>query len=248
MKIHEFSPYQKDLFREECNFDDRERQIFELKVQRYLDFQIANELHISESTVAADLRKIRSKIFDVLVAHVTPVNANQINGGCGRCIVAHTMAEWTRIPDYLSSPGVFYIFLDYRTDDKYGDIPRIKVGDGVRPVSELPFVTMSITDDDMTYWDSKPDVSHNEFGKVVEITNSSNKFTFPTDGYVMLEFEDECEFATVNIYGASEQSFFTFEKQPRIDIHSKEVFVKCGMKCEFVSKSSGAKIKFVPLV
>ena len=46
MKIHEFSPYQKDLFREECNFDDRESKIFELKVQRYLDFQIADELHI----------------------------------------------------------------------------------------------------------------------------------------------------------------------------------------------------------
>lgn len=245
MKIHEFSPYQKDLFREECNFDDRESKIFELKVQRYLDFQIADELHISESTVATDLRKIRSKIFEVLVAHVTPLNMDMFNGSCGRCIVAHTMAEWMRIPDYLSSKGVFYIFLDYRTDDKYGDIPRIKVGDGVRAVSELPFVTMSITDDDMSYWDNKPDVNNNDFGKIVEINNT---LTFPTDGYVMLEFEDESDFAQVKIYGASGQSYFIFEKLSGINIHSKEVFVKCGMRCEFMSKSNGAKIKFVPLV
>lgn len=245
MKIQDFTPYQKDLFRKECNFSERERDIFELKVQERLDFQIAKELDISESTVATDLRRIRSKIFDVLVSHVTPMTADISNGGCGRCIVAHTMAEWTRIPDYLSSKGVMYIFLDYRTDDQYGDIPRIKFGDGVRPVSELPFATMSITDDDMAYWDNKPDTANNNFGKVVEITDA---FTFPTDGYLMLEFEAENEFAKVNIYGASGQSFFEFEKQPHIDIHSKEVFVKCGMKCEYVFKSSGAKIKFVPLV
>lgn len=244
MKIHEFTPYQKDLFRKECNFTEREKDIFELKVLEKLDYQIAQELNISESTVATDLRKIRSKIFDVLASHVTQITTMP-NGSCGRCIVAHTMTEWTHIPDYLSSQGVFYIFLDYRTDDKYGDIPRVKIGDGIRPVSELPFVTMSITDDDMVYWDNKPDVTHNDFGKIVEITDT---FTFPTDGYIMLEFDNAKDCAKVRIYGASGQSYFEFEKQTGIDIHSKEVFVKCGMKCEFISKSKGAKIKFVPLV
>ena len=244
MKIHEFTPYQKDLFRKECNFTEREKDIFELKVLEKLDFQIAQELNISESTVATDLRKIRSKIFDVLASHVTQITTMS-NGSCGRCIVAHTMAEWTHIPDYLSSKGVLYIFLDYRTDDKYGDIPRVKIGDGIRSLSELPFVTMSITDDDMVYWDNKPDLAHNDFGKIVEI---SDTFTFPTDGYVMLEFDNAKDCAKVRIYGASGQSYFEFEKQTGIDIHSKEVFVKCGMKCEFISKSKGAKIKFVPLV
>lgn len=245
MKIHEFSPYQKDLFRKECNFTEREKNIFELKVLEKLDFQIADELNISPSTVATDLKRMRSKIFDVLVSHVSPTNSNMSNGGCGRCIVAHTMAEWTRIPDYMSSQGVMYIFLDYRTDDHYGDIPRMKIGDGVRPVSELPFVTMSITDEDMFYWDNKPDTNNNDFGKIVEITGM---FTFPTDGYVMLEFDNAKDCAKVRIYGASGQSYFEFEKQIGVDIHSKEVFVKCGMKCEFVSKSKGSKIKFVPLV
>ena len=244
MKIHEFSAYQKDLFRKECNFTERERNIFELKVQEKLDYQIAQDLNTSESTITTDLRRIRSKIFDVLVSHVTPINHNVNNGSCGRCIVAHTMAEWTMIPDYLSSKGVLYIFLDYRTENGC-DIPRLKIGDGVRPLSEIPFATMSITDKDMEYWDNKPDISNNNFGKIVEITST---FTFPTDGYVMLEFNNAKDFAKVNIYGASGQSFFEFEKRQAIDIHSKEVFVKCGMKCEFVYKSKGSKVKFVPLV
>lgn len=244
MKIHEFTPYQKDLFRKECNFTERERDIFELKTLEYLDYQIADELSISESTVAITLRRIRSKIFDVLATHVSPVTTNVSNGSCGRCIVAHTMAEWTRIPDYLSSQGVLYIYLDYRTENG-SDIPRIKIGDGVRPVSELPFATMSITDKDMEYWDNKPDTENNDFGKIVEIQDI---FTFPTDGYVMLEFDNAEDYAVVNIYGGKGSSYFIFEKRPLIDIHSKEVFVKCGMKCEFVSKSQGAKIKFIPLV
>ena len=246
MKIHEFTSYQKDLFRKECNFTEREREVFELKVAEYLDYQIASELDMSDSTVATTLRRIRSKIFDVMVSHVTPITADISSGSCGRCIVAHTMAEWTRIPDYLSHKGVLYIYLDYRTENGC-DIPRLKIGDGIRPVSELPFATMSITDDDMEYWDNKPDTTNNCFGKIVEI-EGPEIFTFPTDGYVMLEFDNAKDCAKVNIYGASGQSHFEFEKRQDIDIHSKEVFVKCGMKCEFVLKSKGAKIKFVPLV
>ena len=104
---------------------------------------------------------------------------------------------------------------------------------------------MSITDKDMEYWDNKPDTENNDFGKIVEIQDI---FTFPTDGYVMLEFDNAEDYAVVNIYGGKGSSYFIFEKRPLIDIHSKEVFVKCGMKCEFVSKSQGAKIKFIPLV
>ena len=39
-----------------------------------------------------------------------------------------------------------------------------------------------------------------------------------------------------------------FEKQEGVNIHSKEVFVKKGMKCGYVMASPGAKIKFAPLV
>ena len=246
MKIHKFTPAQLDLFREECNFTEFERHCFECKVQRQTDIQIAADSYVSESTVAVTMRRIRSKIVDVLQDNVLR-NPEVQSTGCGRCIQCHTMEEWARIPDFLSSKGMFYIYLDYRTENEI-DVPRIKIGDGIHSLSELPFATMSITDKDMEYWDNKPDIQNNDFGKIVEIKDSKDMFVFPTDGYIMLEFEEAKEFAKVYIYGASEQSYFEFEKREGIDIHSKEVFVKKGMKCKYIGASYGARIKFVPLV
>lgn len=248
MKICNFTQTELDLFREECNFTDIESRCFELKARDYSDVQLAMELNVSESTVAVTMRRVRSKIDTVLkhnVKHIVETPATT----CGKCIVIHTMAEWSRIPDFLSSKGVLYIYSDYRTENGI-NIPRIKIGDGINPVSEVPFATMSITDDDMEYWDNKPDTESNDFGRITLIDNSylSGFFVFPSDGYIMLEFESSEDFAKVNIYGANAQSYFEFEKREGIDIHSKEVFVKKGMRCGYVSASPGAKIKFVPLV
>ena len=249
MKIANFTQSELDLFREECNFTDIESRCFEMKARDLTDVQLAMDLNVSESTVAVTMRRVRSKITTVLKHNLPHIQEIQ-NGGCGNCIVCHTMQEWSRIPDFLSSKGKLYIFSDYRTENDI-DIPRIKIGDGIHSLSELPFATMSITDSDMEYWDNKPDTESNDFGKIVEIDvyySDNNKFVFPTDGYIMLEFECAEAFAEVNIYGASEKSHFVFEKKQGIDIHSKEVFVKKGMKCEFVSCSTHAEIKFVPLV
>ena len=248
MKICTFTQAELDLFREECNFTDIESRCFELKAKDYSDVQLAMELCVSESTVAVTMRRVRSKITTVLkrnVTHMPEISSTS----CGKCIVCHTMSEWARIPDFLSTKGVLYIYSDYRTENGV-NIPRIKIGDGINSISEVPFATMSITDNDMEYWDNKPDTESNDFGKVIDIdyTHLTKCFVFPTDGYMMLEFESAKDFATVNIFGASGQSFFTFEKQPGIDIHSKEVFVKKGMKCQYITASQDAKIKFVPLV
>ena len=131
------------------------------------------------------------------------------------------------------------------------NIPRIKYGDGVTAVSKLPFATMSITDADMEYWDNKPDTEHNEFGKIVVIDDKyteDNKFIFPSDGYLTLEFDSATEYAKVKLYGATGNLFFEFEKRRYIDIHSKEVFVKKNMSCEFIYASEKAQIKFIPLM
>ena len=248
MKICNFTQSELDIFRDECNFTDIESQCFEMKAKNYTDVQIASELHIAEPTVAVTMRRIRSKITTVLNSR--PLHRFELpyqSSGCGKCIVSKTMEEWARTPDFLSSRGTLYIYEDYRTENDV-NIPRIKIGDGLRSLSELPFATMSITDKDMEYWDNKPDTEDNHFGKIIEIQDSTDYFTFPTDGYVMLEFESAKEFAKVNIYGANGQSFFEFEKRPDIDIHSKEVFVKRGMKCLFQSCSDNAKIRFIPLV
>ena len=247
MQIHKFSPAQLDLFRKECDFTETERKCFEYKVQQYTDYVIANDyLFVSESTVAKIMRRVRSKIVDVLQDNVLKDSGTS---NLSDFIICHTMEEWSRIPNFLSSKGVFYMYLDYRTENDL-DIPRIKIGDGIHSLSELPFATMSITDKDMEYWDNKPDTDNNDFGRVVIIGNEylSDYYIFTSDGYLMLEFEDAKDYARVNIYGASGQSFFEFEKQEGVNIHSKEVFVKKGMKCGYVMASPGAKIKFAPLV
>ena len=252
MKICQFTQKELDLLREECNFTEIESRCFESKAKDYSDVRIAMELNISESSVAVIMRKVRSKITAVLRHNVQKLDYSQATGcdrGCPN-IVYHSMAEWARIPDFLSTKGTIYVYADYRTENNI-NVPRIKIGDGISSLSEIPFATMSITDADMEYWDNKPDTESNDFGKIVYLSDKykgDTKFVFPTDGYLMLEFDDCLDFASVNIYGAKGEFYFIFEKRRQIDIHSKEVFVKKGMKCEYVNASEGAKIKYVPLI
>lgn len=160
-------------------------------------------------------------------------------------IISHTVAEWASLPDEVSKKGVIYVFSDYRTDNEIS-IPRIKIGDGTHRVSKLAFATMSIADSDIEYWDEKPDRNDNDFGKIVTITES---YTFPSDGYLTLEFIGMgVEHAEVRIYGASGKTYFTLSKFTDRDNQSKEVLVRKGMKCLYVSASANAMIKFYPLV
>jgi len=149
MKINDFTQDYIDLFREKCNFTDVESQIFEYKRKKWTDIQIALEMHMSESNVQAIMRKVRYKIDEVLKNNVRH-QEQQITTGCGKCIISHTMEEWSKIPNFLSTNGMIYIYSDYRTENEV-NIPRIKIGDGISPLSELPFATMSITDNDMMY-------------------------------------------------------------------------------------------------
>ena len=250
MKINEFLQADIDLFHDECNFTEVESTIFEYKRIPLTDIQIADKLDMTVSNVQAIMRKIRRKIDDVLKQNTRHNDRSPVSSCC-KCMVSHTMSEWSKIPDFLSSKGTLYIFSDYRTENNV-NIPRIKIGDGVSSLTELPFATMSITDGDMEYWDNKPDLEENHFGKVIVIDksyNKDNKFTFPSDGYLMLEFEDSNnEHAVVYIYGAKGETGFEFSKYTDRDNQSKEVFVRKGMKCEYVSASETAIIKFVQFI
>lgn len=247
MKISNFTEHELELFRSECNFTDLESQCFELKAKNCTDVQLALRLNVSESTVAIIMRKVRSKITTVLERKHK--QKDDTDTGC--LVVCHTMAEWARIPDFLSKKGTFYIYSDYRTDNEIS-IPRIKIGDGINSISEIPFATMSITDSDMEYWDDKPDTSSNDLGKIISISDiykGANKYVFPSDGYLMLEFSGhDVEFAIARIYGANGDTFFTFSKHTDDDCQSKEVYVRKGMRCEYVNASSNAEIKFIPLI
>jgi hypothetical protein len=78
-------------------------------------------------------------------------------------IVSKTVEEWRALPQYMSVKNSLYIYSDYRReiDPETGDvtlIPRMKIGDGVTYVADLPFTTMSITQDDIDRWNSKSDL------------------------------------------------------------------------------------------
>ena len=88
--------------------------------------------------------------------------------GCPN-IVYHTMAEWARIPDFLSNKGTIYVYADYRTENGI-NVPRLKIGDGVNSLSNIPFATMSITDDDMSYWNNLAKVIAVKLGTPIPIT------------------------------------------------------------------------------
>lgn len=253
MKISEFTLDELNLFRTQCSFTDEERTCFEMKIKDASDIELAFALTCSDSKVAFVKRKMRAKMDEVLRQNVRKANYPQHFPSCGNCQqrVLHTMAEWAKLPDFISVKGQEYVYTDYRTEGKI-NYPRSKMGDGITYVSELPFYTSCITEEDMERWDNKPDTTSNDFGKFIKIDNQyagDKKFRFPTKGYVTLEFNSPgIEHAEVRIYGASGQTYFTLSKYTERDNQSKEIMVEKGMQCEYVSASDNAEIKFYPLV
>lgn len=253
MKISDFTSDELDLLRQKCNFTDNELACFEMKARDESDVAITLALNVSESTVSVIKRKMRSKIDEVLRQNVRKATYPQSYPNCNGCKppISHTMREWANMPDFVSVKGQEYIYEDYRTE---GDInyPRAKMGDGKHYVSELPFYTSCITEEDIERWDNKPDTTSNHFGEIITIDHTyvgDNKFVFPTKGYVTLEFKaNGLEHAEVRIYGASGKTYFTLLKYTEHDNQSKEIMVEKGMMCEYISASESAEIKFYPLI
>ena len=77
--------------------------------------------------------------------------------GSGGMVIVKTKAEWALLPQMMSRKGTIYVYSDYReeTNPETGEItyiPRAKIGDGMTYVVDLPFATMSITDEDIARW------------------------------------------------------------------------------------------------
>ena len=153
MRICDFTVSELDRFRSRCNFTEIERKCFELKAKDWTNTQLAMELNVSESTVAVTMKRVRNKIMKEIDRSKT--TKAEIRIPCEECPCypeVHTMKEWAEMPDKISVRYKWYVYSDYRTDDRV-DVPRFKFGDGKTPVSELPFVTAAITDNDVEKWD-----------------------------------------------------------------------------------------------
>lgn len=131
MKISAFTLDELNLFRSQCSFTESEAACFELKARDETDVAIAFALNVSASTVSVIKRRMRSKIDEVLRQNVRKAAYPQQYPSCGNCQqrVLHTMAEWARLPDFLSVKGQEYVYTDYRTEGTI-NYPRSKMGDG----------------------------------------------------------------------------------------------------------------------
>lgn len=62
----EFTVPECEFFRQQCNFTDEERQIFDLRVRGHLLVEIHQKLHISEATLNRRIKSIKRKIYKVM--------------------------------------------------------------------------------------------------------------------------------------------------------------------------------------
>ena len=175
MKISQFTKKELDTFRKECNFTDLEMSCFNLKAKGQTNVELAMKLNICVSTVSTTMKSIRAKITAVLEQKASEkaktvkhdaINADTLHPALNYLIdflksvlensplfpESHTTKEWAELPDKLSIKDKWYVVTDYRTDDDF-NVPRFKYGDGITPISKLPFVTAAITDNDVRLWD-----------------------------------------------------------------------------------------------
>ena len=155
MRICDFTTTELDRLRSQCNFTDSERKCFDLKSRDCTNTQIALELNVSESTVAVIMKRVRMKITKEIDR--SKATKTEVRPSCESCPCfpeVHTVKEWAELDDKISVLYKWYVYSDYRTDN-YINVPRFKFGDGKTPISELPFVTAAITDNDVELWDEQ---------------------------------------------------------------------------------------------
>ena len=154
MRICDFTVSELERLRSRCNFTALERSCFEAKAKDKTNTQIAMELNVSESTVAVTMKRVRIKITKEIEMKATEPEIRIPCEDCPCYPEVHTVKEWAEMPDRISVKYKWYVYSDYRTDN-YIDVPRFKFGDGKTPISELPFVTAAITDNDVAMWDDQ---------------------------------------------------------------------------------------------
>jgi len=181
MKICSFTQKELETFRQECNFTELELACFNLKAKDKTNIQLAMELNISDSTVSTTMKSVRAKITAVseqksaekardradnkpnmalhpAIAYLTDFLMKVLEN-TPLIPESHTAREWLELPDKVSIKDKLYVTIDFRTDDNAPSVPRFKYGDGVTMISELPFCTAAITDNDVKLWDLQAQIS-----------------------------------------------------------------------------------------
>ena len=178
MKISQFTVKELAEIRQAANFTDLELACFNLKAKGKTNYQLSMELHVCESTVSTIMKDVRAKIMAVLEQKVSrKTKTEKITDNLHPSLAylidfitkllentplipeSHTTKEWAELPDKVSIKDKFYVVTDFRTDDNSPSVPRLKFGDGVTMISQLPFCTAAITDNDVKLWDLQAQIS-----------------------------------------------------------------------------------------
>lgn len=73
-------------------------------------------------------------------------------------VACKTTAEWEQLTTLVSVLGEVYVYTDGGEDSEGNPIPKIKIGDGLAYVVDLPFIAgtdLQITQQDIDNWNNK---------------------------------------------------------------------------------------------
>ena len=63
MQVYDFVEWELQMFREQCNFTDDEREYFELRAKGKSNVEIALTMNVSESKVSKLARKVKVNLM-----------------------------------------------------------------------------------------------------------------------------------------------------------------------------------------
>lgn len=79
-----------------------------------------------------------------------------MSSGGRKEVISATTEEWNSKPRMVSAKDVIYVYTDHQIVDGR-HIPGIKIGDGVTPLIDAPFVSggSEVTDEQIDFWNNK---------------------------------------------------------------------------------------------
>lgn len=79
-----------------------------------------------------------------------------ISSGGRKEVISATTEEWNSKPRMVSAKDVIYVYTDHQIVDGQR-IPGMKIGDGVTPLIDAPFVSggSEVTDEQIDFWNNK---------------------------------------------------------------------------------------------
>lgn len=84
-----------------------------------------------------------------------------------KIILSDTTQNWNMYPETLSTKDTIYVYSNYQINSDLKYIPGIKIGDGVTPIVDLPFIDdainnrltnilmCNVTEEEKTFWNNK---------------------------------------------------------------------------------------------